>query len=65
MDTDAPTPFSFNMDEMSDDDDDGKTKAKTLINNSILLQYFFEFANWNCVKKEVVNLRPETKRLLF
>ena len=24
VDADAPTPFSFNMDEMSDDDDDGK-----------------------------------------
>ena len=28
LDADAPTPFSFNMDEMSDDDDDGTIKSR-------------------------------------
>ena len=43
MDTDAPTPFSFNMDEMSDDDDDGKIKINSILEKPSVFTNFFIF----------------------
>ena len=43
VDTDAPTPFSFNMDEMSDDDDDGKIKINSILEKPSVFTNFFIF----------------------